>query len=268
MLLFYAYRYRTICSIVIPAITAIFFSLAAISDSQQITDQYIKLFFYANDPQTVFAMFLSLIVYFVFLCCLAGVFTDDLQIQITYCFIRKRNLLKWFFSMTRVLFFLSLISILSYSLCGSIIFYIFGNHSFSDFFLEINVLIKIIFLVWLFIFSFSFLINVMALFIRKKFIMPVIVVILSIFTACLPLSIKNKSTFLLSINPIARLNASLHTDILYTPYFENYVDSIDVNLFNLKFSDSVLYFMFLSSITFVIGIIAIRKTDIAMKLEE
>lgn len=262
------YRHRTIWSMVIPFITAVFFSLAASSVNEQITNQYIKLFFYANDPQTVFAMLLSMIVYFVFLCCLTGVFTDDLQIRTTYCFTRKRNLLKWYFSMIRLLIFLSVISVLSYLLCGSIIIFILGNYTLSNFFFEINVLFKILILVWLFVFSVSFFINVLSLFIRKKYIMPIMIVMLSAFTACLSFSIKNENILLTSINPIARLNASLHTDILSTSYFENYSNSIDVHLFNLRFSGSVLYFIILSLIAFIIGIIAIKKTDIAIKMEE
>lgn len=265
---FKTYRYRTIWSIVIPFITAVFFSIAATSGDKQLTNQYINLFFYANDPQTVLALLLSLIVFFVFLCCLTGIFTDDLQIQITYCFTRKRNLLKWYFSMIQLLVFLSVISLLSYSLCGSIIIFIFGNFTPSDFFFEINVLFKIIILVWLFVFSVSFFINVLSLFIRKKYIMPIMTVMLSAFAACLPFSIKNENKVLVSINPIARLNASLHTDVLSTSYFEKYSDSINVHLFDLRFLGSVFYFIFLSLIAFIIGIIAIKKTDIAIKMEE
>lgn len=262
------YRQRIIWATVIPAITAIFFSIAAASVEQQIANQYIKLFFYANDPQTEFAMILSMIVYFVFLCCLTGIFTDDLQIQITYCFTRKKNIMKWYFSMTGLLLLLSVISVLSYTLCGSIIIFILGNYSFSVFFIEINVLLKIIILVWLFVFCISFFINVIALFIKKKYIMPVMTVILSALAACLPFSIEKEKTILMSVNPIARLNASLHTDILNTAYFEDYANGIDVNLFDLKFGESVFYFIFLSAIAFVIGIIAVKKTDIAMKTEE
>lgn len=262
------YRHRIIWAIVIPAISSLFFSLAATSAEPQVMNQYIRFFFYANDPQTEFAMMLTLIVYFVFLCCLTGVFTDDLQTHVTYCFTRKKNIMQWYFSMVALLVALSAIAVLSYTLCGSAIILIFENYPAADFIVELNALLKTIILVWMFVFSTSLFLNVMTLLIKKKYILPTLIVALSFFAAFIPFSIKNENTILLSLNPIVRFNASLHTDILNTPYFEKYANSVNVDVYNLRFWDSFLYFVALSTLAFVIGIIIVKKTDIAMKTEE
>lgn len=262
------YRHRIIWAIVIPAISSLFFSIGATFAEPQVMHQYIKFFFYLNDPQNELAMMLTLIVYFVFLCCLIGVFTDDLQMHVTYCFTRKKNIMQWYFSMVALLAALSALVVLSYTLCGSAIILIFENYSAADFIVELSALIKTIILVWMFVFTASLFLNVMTLLIKKKYILPTAIVALSFFAAFIPFSIKNENTILLSLNPIARLNASLHTDILNTPYFERYSGSIDVNVYNLRFWDSFVYFASLSILAIIIGIIIVKKTDIAMKTED
>lgn len=262
------YRGRIMWSVMFSALTSFFFTLMAMAAPQSIENVYILSFFYSNDPETELAMILCLLLYFVLLCLLTGIFTDDLQIQITYCFTRKKNITKWYFSMIGLLACLCTIIVATYTLCSSILLFTFGNYSLSDLSSHIGAITKIIALVWLFVFCVSFFINVISLIIKKKYIMPFTVVVLSIFAAILPSSIKSDSKLLVSLNPVARLNASLHVDILSVPYFDKYVGDVDVAALGLHFWDTAFYFFILSAIAFFIGLIVIKKTDIAMKSEE
>lgn len=262
------YRGRIMWSVIFSALTSFFFTLIALATPQSIENVYILVFFYSNDPETELAMILCLLLYFVFLCLLTGTFTDDLRIQITYCFTRKKNIVKWYLSMIGLLACLCTIVVTTYTLCSSLLLFTFGGYSFSDFLPHLGAILKIIALVWLFVFCASFFINIISLIIKKKYIMPFVIVVLSLFAAILPSSIKSGNNLLVSLNPVARLNASLHMDILSVPYFDKFTGAVDENALGLRFLDTVLYFLILSAIAFFIGLIVIKKTDIAMKSEE
>lgn len=261
------YRHRILWAILIPALCSIFFSFAALSVPMSLISQYEEFFTYCNDPLTPSAMIIMVLVYLVFLCCLTGVFTDDMQIHVTYCFTRKKNIYRWLFSSIVFLAFLSFLAIFSYTICGNLVICIAKHISFQEFISEFSSLLKIVFLLWLFVFSMSLLINVFSLIFKKKYVLVLSISFLVVLAACIPFIIKSENKILYWMNPVIRMNFTLHSDIAPEYFEEFFFGNLDPSIFHMKFLTSILYFLILIVIAVIIGIFVVKKTDIALKEE-
>lgn len=265
---FCIYKQRILSAVLIPFVTGLIFSFFTIGNTQEcsLMLSFFRLFHYANDIKSITPMVLTATPYLVLLCSLTGVFTDDLKIQATYCFSRKKNITNWYFSRIGLLSILSVICVVVFFTIGSVVIIIFSKDSVIT--LLSNVAIwKMLFLVIMYIFSFAFLINTFSLVIKKKYIFPVTALIIFIFSSLIPYSAISENKILLIINPMVHINAELHCDILPLSFLETIGDT-DWSFLGISFQNSCIYFCIVGIIAFIVGILIVNHTDIAFKEED
>ncbi|MBO5947436.1 hypothetical protein J6Q66_01215 [bacterium] len=266
--IFCIYKQRILSAIVIPFVTGLIFSFFTIGNTQEysLMLSFFRLFHYANDIKSITPMVLTATPYLVLLCSLTGIFTDDLKIQATYCFSRKKNITNWYISRIGLLSLLSVICVIVFFITGSTIIFIFSKDSVINLLTNFAIW-KMLFVVCLYVFSFAFLINTFSLVIKKKYIFPITALIIFVFSSLIPYSAASENKILLIINPMVHINAELHCDILPLSFLETISDT-DWSFLGISFQNSCIYFCIVGVIAFTIGILIVNHIDIAFKEED
>lgn len=263
------YRQRIVWALLIPAATGLIFGFFALSETREWPPllSFFRLFHFANDPENIAPMVLTAAPYLVLLCSLTGIFTDDLSIQTTYCFSRRKNVIRWYFSRIGALLFLSAVCVSVFFSVGSAVIVIAERRAFAEYDDCMDAILKMLFLTFLFVFGMGFAVNSASLLVKKKYIFPVTALIVFLFAAMISVAAKSENSFLMAINPMARINAELNCDILPQKFLD-FIGDDGWGALGLTFGGSCVYFSAVSVFAFLSGLFIVKHTDIALKEED
>ncbi len=255
------YRERIIFLLTVSILSSLLLSLITVQaplDSMFLNQ--LQSFYFMYDMTDALSVILQMIPFTIFIVSISGIFKLGIKTELTYYFTREQNLKKWFFKKVFVLVILSLFMLGIFQITGMVLVYMYSPVSVEVLLHTLLPNFYVLLLAWLFVFTFSLLINMISLYVSTKLLLPSF--IFTIFIFGLHYVYAKTAGIHWLINPIVHFFFKNHIEYLnYAP-----LEDASIVIPGLMVWQSVLFFGVIIAVVTAIGYWKIKRTDLGLLL--
>jgi len=257
------YRERILFLVAVSVLSSLlltFIAVQALLDNLFLNQ--LQSFYFMYDMTDALSVILQMIPFTIFIVSMSGIFKLGIKTELTYYFTREQNLKKWFFKKFFVLVVLSLLTLGVFQIVGIVFLYIYSGESAEALRNTFLPNFYVFLLAWLFVFTFSLLINMLSLYVPAKVLLPLFV--FAIFLLGLHYVYEKTAGVYVSINPITHFFFKNHVEYLdYAP-----LEDATIVIPGLMTWHSVMFFLIIIAVITLIGYWKIKRTDLGLLLED